>query len=91
MKPITDNGRLVTDDEIQALADEAESGYDITKLRRRPGRPLLGSAPADVFPVRLEPELRAALETRAEADHTTASDIVRSAPRSTWVTSRRVR
>jgi predicted transcriptional regulator len=34
-----------------------------------------------VFPVRLEPELRAALETRAETDHTTASDIVRNALR----------
>lgn len=81
MKPITHKGRLITDEEIQALADEAEEGYDPAKLRRRPGRPSLGSAPADVFPVRLEPELRTALETRAEADDTTASDVVRNALR----------
>jgi hypothetical protein len=81
MKPITHNGRVITDDEIQAMADEAEAGHDLTKLRRRPGRPSLGAAAAEVFPVRLEPELRAALETRAESDHTTASDIVRSALR----------
>ena len=81
MKPITHNGRVITDEEIQALADEAEAGYDVTKLKRRPGRPSLGATAADVFPVRLEPELRAALETRAETDHSTASDVVRNALR----------
>lgn len=81
MKPITSNGRPVTDTEIQALADEAEAGIDTNKLKRRPGRPTLGTAPADVFPVRLDPSLRAALEQRAESEHTTASDIVRTALR----------
>ena len=81
MKPITHKGRPVTDEDIQALADEAEAGIDLTKLERRPGRPALGSAPADVFPVRLDPELRATLEQRAETDHTSASDIVRTALR----------
>ncbi len=81
MKPITSNGRPVTDSEIQALADEAEAGIDTNKLKRRPGRPTLGTAPADVFPVRLDPGLRAALEQRAESEHTTASDIVRTALR----------
>ena len=81
MMPITHKGRPVTSEEIQALADEAEAGIDIGQLKRRPGRPLLGSAAADVFPVRLDPELRAALEQRAETEHTTASDIVRSALR----------
>ena len=81
MKPITHNGRLVSDDEIQRLADQAEAGIDLSQLKRRPGRPTLGNAPAEVFPVRLEPELRSALEERAESDHTTASDIVRAALR----------
>lgn len=81
MKPITSKGRPVTDTEIQALADEAEAGIDTTTLKRRPGRPTLGTAPADVFPVRLDPELRAALEQRAETEHTTASHIVRTALR----------
>ena len=81
MKPITSHGRIVTDQEIEAMADEAEAGYDLSKLKRRPGRPTLGSAAAEVFPVRLEPELRAALEARATTDETTASDVVRNALR----------
>ena len=61
MKPITRNNRTITDQEIQTLADEAETGIDIPKRKRRPGRPSLGNTAADVFPVRLDPELRAAL------------------------------
>jgi predicted transcriptional regulator len=41
----------------------------------------MGSAPADVVPVRLDPELRADVEARADADHTTTSDIIREALR----------
>jgi hypothetical protein len=81
MKPITSNGRVITDEEIQAMADEAEAGYDLSKLKRRPGRPTLGRAAAEVFPVRLDPELRAALEARATSEETTASDVVRNALR----------
>ncbi len=81
MKSITSNGRIITDEEIEAMADEAEAGYDLTKLKRRPGRPTLGSVAAEVFPVRLEPELRAAIEARATTDETTASDVVRTALR----------
>ena len=53
--------RPVTESEVQALAAEAEAGYDIAALSaRRPkrGRPSLGSAPATVESVRLDPELR---------------------------------
>jgi hypothetical protein len=71
----------LTDDVLDRMADEAEEGLDITKLRRRPGRPAMGSAPAESFPVRLEPELRQALDERAAADDTTASEIVREALR----------
>jgi hypothetical protein len=40
------------------LAKKSESGYDIEEtLERRPGRPKIGSAPARVESVRLEPEL----------------------------------
>jgi hypothetical protein len=38
MKPITSNNRPVTDEEIQTVAEEAETSIDITKLKRRPGR-----------------------------------------------------
>ena len=81
MNNISHNGRNVTDADIQALADEAEAGIDLSKLKRRPGRPSLGSAAADVFPVRLDPVLRSALEQRAAADNASASEIVRTALR----------
>lgn len=41
----------------------------------------MGSGPADVVPVRIDPELRAAIEARAEAKHTTTSEIIRAAIR----------
>jgi hypothetical protein len=48
----TGSGAPITDSEIEALADEAEAGYDIDRLierRCKRGRPPLGSAPAGVF------------------------------------------
>ena len=74
-------GVELTEDVLDRMADEAEEGVDITKLRRRPGRPAMGSAPAESFPVRLEPELRRALDERAAADDTTAAEVVREALR----------
>lgn len=71
----------LTDGVLDRMAEEAEKGLDITKLHRRPGRPAMGSGPADSFPVRLEPELRDALDERAAADDTTASEVVREALR----------
>lgn len=41
----------------------------------------MGSGPAETFPVRLDPELRAALDHRAEHDETTASEVIRAALR----------
>jgi hypothetical protein len=63
------------------MADEAEVGLDVTKLRRRPGRPPMGSGPADTLPVPLEAELRKAVDDRAARDHTSVSDVVREALR----------
>ena len=62
---------------------ETVSEYDVEELktRRRRGRPPMGSGPAEVLPVRIDPELRAAIEARAEKDHTTASDVIREAIR----------
>jgi hypothetical protein len=74
-------GVELTDEVLDQMAKEAEDGLDITRLRRRPGRPAMGSGPADSFPVRLDPELRKALDRRAAADKTTASDVVREALR----------
>jgi hypothetical protein len=79
----TKSGKTMTDADIEQIADDAaHADYDIDALKhRRRGRPLIGSAPAEVVPVRLDPELRAAVEARATADQTTASDIIREALR----------
>jgi hypothetical protein len=83
-RTLTSNGVPVTDALVDRLADEAEAGYDGAELRRRGGRRPLGSGPADVVPVRLEPDLRAALAARATAEHTNASDVIRQALRA-WL------
>jgi hypothetical protein len=78
----TKTGRELTDADIEALADEAERGYDVDDLKsRRRGRPMLGSAPAEVVPVRLDPELKKAVEDRARDDDTTVSALIREAIR----------
>jgi hypothetical protein len=80
----TRSGRPITDTDVEALAAEAEAGYDVDELiARRPkrGRPALGSAPASVESVRLDPELRRELIDRARADETTTSEVIREALR----------
>ena len=78
----TKTGKVLTDADIEALADEAERSFDVEGLKaRRRGRPMLGSAPAEVVPVRLDPDLKQAVEARAATDHTTASEIIREALR----------
>ncbi|MCM3887516.1 ribbon-helix-helix protein, CopG family [Frankia sp. R82] len=80
----TSRGVPVTSDLIGERAAEAEPGFDVAALRRRGGRRPLGSAPGDVVPVRLDPDLRAALAARADTDHTNASDVIRQALRA-WL------
>lgn len=78
------SGTPMTDSHIDQLAAEAQAGYDVdTLIARRPkrGRPALGSAPASVESVRLDPELRLELLRRAESDGTTTSEIIREALR----------
>lgn len=79
----TKTGRVLTDDDIAALATEVETTtYDPEPLKtRRRGRPAMGTAPAEVVPVRLDPELRDAVEARARQEHTTTSDVIRRALR----------
>jgi len=74
-------GVELTDEVLERMAAEAEAGLDPAKLRRRPGRPTMGSGPAETLPVRLDPELRKALDERAAAEDTTAADVVRQALR----------
>lgn len=80
----TSSGRPITDAEIEAYAMEAEAGYDVDELiarRTKRGRPTLGSSPASVESVRLDPELRQELAERARSDGTTTSEVIREALR----------
>ena len=72
---VTKTGRVLSDADIDALADEVAGDIDVATLKpRRRGRPPLVGGPADVVPVRLDANLRAAVEERAANDHTTTSD-----------------
>ncbi|HEX6455217.1 MAG TPA: CopG family transcriptional regulator [Solirubrobacterales bacterium] len=78
----TPSGKLITDELIEKLSREAEAGYDVDEiLRRRRGRPSMGSGPAKVESVRLDPELREALVSRAEHDKEPTSAVIRKALR----------
>lgn len=78
----TRSGRVLDDDLIEELAAEAERGYDVDEiLRRRGGRPPIGSGPASVESVRLDPELQRALAARAERDQESTSSVIRKALR----------
>lgn len=77
------HGKPVTDEQIQAWADEAEVGYDLSKLSApRRGRPTVGDGPGTVVPVRLDEATIAALTARAEVEGiTTRSEAIREAVR----------
>lgn len=80
----TKSGKVITDADIEKYAAEAEAGIDVDELIRRRGkrgRPTLGSGPASVESVRLDPELRDALASRAEAEGTSTSEVIRQALR----------
>ncbi len=77
----TRSGTELTDELIEALADEAERGYDLTKARReRVGRPALGAAGASPrVQVRVDPKLASALKARARREKRSVSQIARTA------------
>ena len=78
----TPGGEPITEELVDKLSREAEAGYDVDEiLRRRRGRPPLGSGPASVESVRLDPELREALGQRAERDGESISIVIRKALR----------
>jgi hypothetical protein len=78
----TRSGVQVTDELVDKLAAKAEAGFDVEEiLRRRGGRPAMGSSAASVESVRLDPELSDALRERAEQEGRTNSDLIRDALR----------
>jgi hypothetical protein len=79
----TRSGRTIDEDLVDELVETAERGYEVDEiLRRRKGRPPIGSGPASVESVRLDPELQRALAERAERDHESTSAVIRKALRS---------
>ena len=75
-----EDGTPITDDMVEAMADEAERGYDVDNiLRRRDGRPAMGSAAAMVESVRLDPEMKRALLLRAATNGVSVSETIRRA------------
>lgn len=77
-----EDGTPITDEMVEAMADEAEAGYDVDSiLRRRGGRPTMGAAPAAVESVRLDPELKRELILRAAEEHVSVSEAIRRAVR----------
>jgi len=78
----TRSGKPITDELLGKLTEKAEEGFDVDKIvRRRGGRPSMGSAPAVVESVRLDPELGEALRERAEREGRTSSELIRDALR----------
>ncbi len=69
----------MTSDAITREVEDSDHDVGARKTRRR-GRPTMGSGPADVVPVRIDPELRRDRCPR-RADHTTTSEIIREALR----------
>ena len=70
----------VTEEMIDAWADEAEAGYDVEDLKRRGrGRPGRGAEPMEVVAVRLSVDEIAALDAKAERDHVSRSEVIRRA------------
>lgn len=80
---ITRTGRELSDADIEALADEAERGYDLSKAKRIViGRPSHGAKTVSRrVEVRVDPDLAATLRARAHAEHRSVSEIVRIALR----------
>jgi hypothetical protein len=79
----TARGREMTDDDIDHLSDEvAATEYDVGLIKqRRRGRPSIGDGPAQIVPVRLDPQLGAALDERVEREQSNRSEVIRRALR----------
>ncbi len=77
------DGKKVTEADIERLAAEAKRGYPVEQLRKRGRRPA-GNGPGKVVTVRLDSDLRRAVEARATRDHKNDSEVIRDALRA-WV------
>lgn len=79
----TRSGTKLTKKVVEALAEEAERGYDLTSAKRvRMGRPSLGvDGESPRLQVRLDPDLAKAVRACARKEHRSVSEIARAALR----------
>ena len=80
----TPSGREITEEFVEEAAAEAEAGYDLSRVRLRPGpgrRPVLGDEAAQVESVRLGPDLAQAARDRATSEGITKAELIRKALR----------
>lgn len=79
----TASGEVLADEDIEALADEAERGYDLDRATKvTAGRPSLGTTwVSPRVQVRVDPDLARALRARARQEHRSVSEIARVALR----------
>lgn len=71
---------MVTDEQIQEWADEAENGYDLAELKRRGrGRPGRGAEPIQLVAVRLTAEEIASLDALSAGERQSRSETIRRA------------
>ena len=74
----TIRGKPVTEEQIQAWADEAEKGFPVERLRKR------GRRPVEMVAVRMDEALLAQLTARAEREHVSRSEAIRAAVKA-WI------
>ena len=80
MQVKTRSGRILTDADLDRMADEAEAGFDPATFRLRPGRPPLGTSNGGHSPrleVRVPAMLRDRVLARAAAEGRSVSDVLR--------------
>lgn len=79
----TRSGTKLTKKVVDALAEEAERGYDLAQAKRvRMGRPALGGAgESPRVQVRVDDDLAKALRQRAQKERRSVSEIARTALR----------
>lgn len=75
------DGRVLTDADLDRLADEAEAGYDLSTWTRRPGRPTIDASTSrghsPKIETRVPASIRRDLARFAAEDGTTVSAVLR--------------
>ncbi|MFF8818780.1 ribbon-helix-helix protein, CopG family [Leucobacter sp. NPDC015123] len=76
----TINGTPITEEQIAAWADEAETGYDVAAMKKRGrGRPGRGAEPSQVVALRLTLAEISAIDERAVREGKSRSEVIREA------------